>query len=212
MEPIESANLPPEVPVKKTTKEKLFDMAVELFSERGTESVSIRDLTRAVGIKESSFYNHFKSKDALIMAIFEALRQAYAQTMPPDERIEFNLTQMTALAFLERGNALFIERMATASNKKIWRILFVEQYRDPRARELIRQELIQRPLLFTEKVFQKLIDMGQVKPMDAQQLAAEYFYPIALLCSYSMMDDENTDVIEQQLKNHVEFFWNLIKK
>ena len=45
-----------------TTKEKIVETALELFSQRGYGGVSIRDIAREVGIRESSIYNHFPGK------------------------------------------------------------------------------------------------------------------------------------------------------
>ncbi|WP_424359154.1 TetR/AcrR family transcriptional regulator [Methanocella sp. MCL-LM] len=65
---------PAKVPGEKSTKEKIFDAAVDLFAERGYEGVSIRDIAGAVGIKESSVYKHYASKDAILDSVFEYLK------------------------------------------------------------------------------------------------------------------------------------------
>ena len=114
----------------KTTREKLFETAVDLFSTQGFKGVSIRDLTRAIGIKESSFYNHYKSKDELIEAIFDYYKTAFGQTMPPEERLETLLATTPPDEFLKQGDARFLQRMTAPLIRKIWRIVFTEQYRD----------------------------------------------------------------------------------
>jgi AcrR family transcriptional regulator len=196
-----------------TTKEKLFNAAVDLFSTRGIHAVSIRDLTREVGIKESSFYNHYQSKDALVKSIYEALKSEFSRTMPPIERIETNLSGLSSpVAFLERGNEIFLDRMVNPRNKKLWRILFIEQYHDLRARDLIVNELIQTSLHYTELVFQTMLRMDLIKPFDPKILAVEYFYPVATMSSYLMSDAIDITVIEKQLRDHVNFFWTMIKK
>ena len=50
-------------------KEKIFEKSIALFSENGYEGVSIRKIASAVGIKESSIYNHYKSKESILDAI-----------------------------------------------------------------------------------------------------------------------------------------------
>ena len=45
-----------------TTKERILDVSLELFSQRGYSAVSIRDICKGVGIKESSVYYHFENK------------------------------------------------------------------------------------------------------------------------------------------------------
>ena len=42
-----------------TTKERIRYEALNLFSEKGFDTVSVRDIASAVGIKESSLYNHY---------------------------------------------------------------------------------------------------------------------------------------------------------
>jgi AcrR family transcriptional regulator len=165
----------------KTTKQKLFETAVELFSIRGFHGVSIRDISSAVGIKESSFYNHYKSKDELIKAIFEYYKTEFTQIMPPEERLEAILSSIPPDEFLRQGNARFMQRMSVPLIEKIWRILFSEQYRDARARDLVLQDMIQLPLAYTELVFTKMMDMGLIRRFDPIILAAEYQYSVSFI-------------------------------
>ena len=39
---------------KKPTKEKIFDVSIDLFSQKGFDAVSVREIAREVGIRESS--------------------------------------------------------------------------------------------------------------------------------------------------------------
>ena len=47
-----------------------------MFSKQGYTAVSIRDICKQVGIKESSVYYHFKNKQS----IFDELMNRFAQT------------------------------------------------------------------------------------------------------------------------------------
>ena len=64
-------------------REKLFASAAVLFQRFGYARVSIRDITSSVGIPKGTFYNHFRSKEALASAIlsqhFNALLEALTQ-------------------------------------------------------------------------------------------------------------------------------------
>ena len=64
-------------------RENLFASAAVLFQRLGYARVSIRDITSSVGIPKGTFYNHFKSKEALASAIlsehFNALLEAFGQ-------------------------------------------------------------------------------------------------------------------------------------
>ena len=62
---------------------KLFASAAVLFQRFGYARVSIRDLTSSIDIPKGTFYNHFKSKEALASAIlsqhFNAVLEALWQ-------------------------------------------------------------------------------------------------------------------------------------
>ena len=52
-----------------TTRERILDEALTLFSESGYGDVYVGDIADAVGIKAPSLYKHFKNKQE----IFDAL-------------------------------------------------------------------------------------------------------------------------------------------
>ena len=52
-----------------TTREKLLDVAADLFYTQGFQSVGIDQIYGQVGITKTAFYKHFESKDDLIIAV-----------------------------------------------------------------------------------------------------------------------------------------------
>lgn len=52
-------------------KKAIVDAADKLFRERGVAAVGLTELTKAAGFTQGGFYNHFKSKDALVDAVME---------------------------------------------------------------------------------------------------------------------------------------------
>jgi len=67
-----------------SVREKLSGSAAALFQRFGYVHVSIRHLTSSIDIPKGTFYNHFKSKEALASAIlsqhFDALMEALDQS------------------------------------------------------------------------------------------------------------------------------------
>lgn len=53
------------------SSQKIKEVALQLFCERGYEGASLADIAELVGIKKSSIYNHYKNKDDLFLHIFE---------------------------------------------------------------------------------------------------------------------------------------------
>ncbi|WMY11748.1 TetR/AcrR family transcriptional regulator [Paraburkholderia phenoliruptrix] len=54
--------------------------AERLFRLRGVEAVGLAELMKAAGFTQGGFYNHFKSKDALVAAVMEKAMQDYADS------------------------------------------------------------------------------------------------------------------------------------
>ncbi|MCH6551326.1 MAG: helix-turn-helix transcriptional regulator [Planctomycetes bacterium] len=53
------------------TRERLLDVAEELFAEKGIAGTSLRTLTKAAETNLAAVHYHFGSKEALLDAVFE---------------------------------------------------------------------------------------------------------------------------------------------
>lgn len=64
-------------PVKKSeeTKERILETALAIFSERGFENATIRDIAAAAGVAVGAAYYHFESKDAIVTAFYDRAQQ-----------------------------------------------------------------------------------------------------------------------------------------
>ena len=54
---------------RRNTRTAIFESGTKLFIERGFSACSVQDITEAAGVPKGSFYNHFKSKEALAAQI-----------------------------------------------------------------------------------------------------------------------------------------------
>jgi AcrR family transcriptional regulator len=55
--------------------------ALALFEQRGIDAVSVAEICRAAGVANGSFYNFFRSKDALIGELLTDAQRALAQAL-----------------------------------------------------------------------------------------------------------------------------------
>ncbi|MEI3604478.1 TetR/AcrR family transcriptional regulator [Pseudogracilibacillus sp. SE30717A] len=196
------------------TKEKILEVAIDLFSKEGYNGVSIREITREVGIKESSLYNHFKNKEEILTTIFELFQYEFSKTLPSIEMLDQILTQSSLEDFFNQGFKNFKVHIDNPINEKLWRILYMEHFRQSFVRDIFLYDIIQKTLDFLELVFEKLISQGKVKPLKPALLAAEYQYPIfSMLTEYNILrfDRKETSEIENKMKEHIAFFLNTVK-
>jgi len=197
------------------TKQKIIETAIELFSESGFNAVSIRDITQAVGIKESTLYYHFKNKQELLHVILDMFQHEIRKVCPPIEELDHLLSTATPEQFLRRGlenYKAYICHHETMS--KVSRILIMEQFAQPKARSIILDELFGHYLAFLEAVFEKYIKLGYIKDFPVKLLAAEYQYPIfSMITQYQIMlvDGRDTSIVEKLMEEHIFFFLQKVK-
>jgi AcrR family transcriptional regulator len=197
----------------KTTKDKILEVAIDLFSKQGYHGVSIRNITKEVGIKESSLYNHFKNKEEILETIFHLFRTEFSKTVPPINVIDTIVENMSVRDFFEKGYSNIKEHVDEERNEKLWRILYIEHYRNTMAREIFLNDIFKETIDFLEIVFSKLISQGKIKRYPPRLLASEYQYPIfSMIAEYNMLrfDQKDTEEIEDKMKQHIDFFLEVV--
>ena len=118
----------------KNTREKLLDAGAKLFAEKGYDSTSIGEIEQAVGLtpRAGGFYRHFKSKEALLVAIADArFESSFVLELQKIFELGDTKTQLLMLADAYR-------RMADQS-WEISRIVSNEIRRLPKLKRKIRQ-------------------------------------------------------------------------
>lgn len=63
----------------KDTRDKILDTAEKLFSAKGVNTVSLRDINTASGVSQGVLHYHFGGRDGLLKAILERRLPALAQ-------------------------------------------------------------------------------------------------------------------------------------
>jgi|SRR5580698_8497195 AcrR family transcriptional regulator len=57
----------------KSTRERILDVALDLFTEQGYEQTSLREIAEKLGVTKAALYYHFASKDKIFLALHERL-------------------------------------------------------------------------------------------------------------------------------------------
>lgn len=191
-----------------TTKEKIWDQALRLFAEKGYGGVSVRDISRAVGIKESSLYNHFKSKqdifDTIVETCFSQAKEYFHQQSlpfgPEDDMSVFKEQDEEKLkTLILRTFAYFFENQ---QNIRFRQLLAVSQYENRRSKEIYRQLYREYPIQIQSNIFAMLMDNGILRREDSKAVAMEFYGPVFLLIHTC----DRLEDAEPLLRIHVEQF------
>jgi AcrR family transcriptional regulator len=201
---------------QKPTKERIFDESLELFSKKGYEAVSVREIAREVGIRESSIYNHYKNKEAILDAIIDYFKIELATSGTPPEDNEALIDQGPEV-FFEVGSKTYIDRINTPKMEKIWRLVSIETFHNEKIKRFFRKELLEEPIRGWEEIFNLMIEKKLIKPVNPRTLAYEYFsFVIYLFFEYFILEyDEDfesfMDLALEKMTNHTEFLLQAIK-
>jgi AcrR family transcriptional regulator len=200
----------------ESTKERIFNISVDLFSKKGFDAVSMREIGREVGIRESSIYNHYKNKEAILDAIIDFFFSEIEASSLPDEEMD-GLLSMGPETFFEAGAKLFIERMSTPKTEKIWRIISIEVFHNEKIRKLFVDELLEAPINAWEVIFTKMMEKNLIKKYDPKILAREYFsFAIYLYFEYFILKYDTDyksfmDLAWNKMAEHAKFILESIK-
>lgn len=61
------------------TKEKIYNTAIALFSEKGYKNVTVESICKTVGIAKGTFYVHYRTKEDIIKSIYRDMVLTYLQ-------------------------------------------------------------------------------------------------------------------------------------
>ncbi len=159
---------------KQNTRERILAVALDLFCVNGYTTVSVRDIGKAVGIKESSIYYHFKDKEEILQTI---LQQAEQYTLVMKSSFMHALSSVTKVErdkFIAAGISYIENFLIEETIYKLIRMLTIEKQRNEKAAEIYHQLLFTTPLEHHNNVFSYLAEKGYLKKDSNECLAAEY--------------------------------------
>jgi AcrR family transcriptional regulator len=62
---------------RKTGRDRVLETAYDLFSARGIRAVGVDEIVERAGVAKATLYNHFRTKDDLVLAFLERREQRW---------------------------------------------------------------------------------------------------------------------------------------
>ncbi|MBL1107107.1 TetR/AcrR family transcriptional regulator [Streptomyces sp. 5-8] len=90
------------------TRQRIQDVALELFAEQGYEKTSLREIAERLDVTKAALYYHFKTKEEIIVSLFEDL------TKPIEDLIEWGRRQPHTLETKQEILRRYSEALAGA--------------------------------------------------------------------------------------------------
>lgn len=180
-----------------STKERIIEESLKLFAVNGFESVSVRTIAAAVGVRDSALYKHFSSKQAIFDAIVEQSIERFKQ-----QYTKVDIKHLNSDNLVDSCMMMFRYQTKDPWIQYFRQILIIEQFRNSKIADLYKKIFIDMPIEGQKSIFDELIQAKVMKDNDAYVMAMELYAPFFLF--HTVKEEDET--LEKNLRKHVENF------
>jgi len=156
------------------TKKRIAKVALTLFAMHGYHAVSIRDIGRQAGVKGSTIYYYFKSKDDIFQSLLASIRTIMqAKMMLFQDQFDrarwIDKDPFIAVAVNFMDNFLLHDDVYP-----FIQMLLIERHSNASADKLFRELMFSAPEEQNKAIFMQMAQRGFFHAVDPAQLAFEY--------------------------------------
>lgn len=200
---------------QEDTKKIILKKALELFSERGYDSVSVGEIAQKVGIKAPSLYNHYKSKEEIFQAIVRDTAERYEKGT---DKIDIHVANVSrdipsfkkiaAESLTEKVKQIFLYSLHDETVSRFRKMMTIEQFRSEKLAKLYSERYVDRMIAYHADIFRSLIAAGEIVNEDPITLATSYVSPIITLLGVCDRQPEREAECLDKLEKHVKLFFD----
>jgi len=194
------------------TKSLILEKSLQLISENGYPGTSVRNISSAVGLRESAIYNHFKSKKDLLSKIIEKYGQnSSGLNLLTDELIE-KLSK--PLKFLQLFSEELLKSWSGKEQILFLKLVLKENGREVNGKIISLGSYIEEAQNIWEMIFTEMIKHKFIRKGDPKIYVNEFMAPLFFVRIKYLTNENNIDLKTalKRVDEHCEFFWENIKK
>jgi len=188
------------------TKEKILEVSLKLFSEKGYEGTGMEEIARSVGIRKASLYSHFSGKKEIFETVFNNIIDNYRKFIEKICERNDKLSVKQRLKKIFRDYVLYNKRDIGMS---FWDRFY---YFPPlEFKEYIYKITLKTGIEFADKlkeIFLEGIKKREIKNNKPDFLVATFHYALnGLSLSVSLYDENNLEI---EINKAIDVFLKLI--
>lgn len=188
-----------------TTREKMLDAALDLFSKKGYSATSVDEIAESIGIKGPNLYKYFKGKAALMEELSQLSDSSY------DENMKMNkantISDVTELKTFTLSQIKYTMNNETVG--KMRKMVIIEQFRN----EIMKQKATLHQYTIIQQqymsIMKQLIDNGSIIDADPETLALEYTAPLTVMLQLCDREPERKEEAMTLIEKHIDHFIEL---
>ncbi len=167
-------------------KEEIILVTLELAAMSGLSNVSMAQIAEKVGIRKPSLYNHFKSKEEIVDAMYQYLREKSKE--------QFSLTAIDYGEFVKEKSMEEALTQAVANYSNIsteckmlsfYKVIYAERSISPTAAKIVAEET-RKMILSTKTLFYALQVHKKMFVDDIDMAATSFAMTIHAMLDYQL--------------------------
>ncbi|WP_407384504.1 TetR/AcrR family transcriptional regulator [Ruminococcus sp.] len=187
-----------------STKERILDEALTLFSENGYDGTGVEQIAEKVGIKAPSLYKHYRGKEDILNTLIDKAEARYEASFGseqhigklPESREEFIRVTMERILFTMRDPMI----------RKIRKFLVQEQFRNDRLAAITTRHQFEGVQRMYTKIVGAMMEQGLFVKDDPALLADELTAPVVLLVAKADRQPQLEQEITGSIDRHIRHF------
>ncbi len=198
----------------ESTYDRILDMALMLFSEKGYKGTTMRDIAAKVGIRQGGIYNHFKNKEQILEKLIDEMMRSSALLSLFDSLDADPKSYTKGKSVLAKIATTFKLLSFDPKNEALFRLMIQELFRNQAVRDLYYEKFYQENVKRLSSIFFRMMQDELIKSSDPLMLANEFFSPLffyQLQVILLKMDGKSTSSAVTLFEKHVDIFWESIK-
>lgn len=186
-------------------REEIIIVTLELAAKNGLSGVSMSQIASKIGIKKPSLYNHFKSKEEIIDAMYQYLRDKSKEKMSLTD-IDYGefVNGKTLEEVLTQSVSNYIRINEDEKMTSFYKVIYSERAINPIAAKIMSDET-KRMILTTKNLFYALQVHKKADFDDVDMAATSFAMTIHAMMDYKLDcslsgEQLNQNMIQEYIK------------
>lgn len=152
------------------TKQAIFEAAADLFAKDGYHNVSMREIADSVGVTSSSIYNHYESKEAILLDIYHYFDDNMTKLQPDIPQLLKWVETLHPHDVLRRTTMIYPPEILDNMARSML-VTSSMTRADPRADQIIYKNLIDLSFKVDCPILEKMMALDLIEPLDIESFA-----------------------------------------
>lgn len=188
-------------------KEEIILVTLELAAENGLSNVSMAQIAEKMGIRKPSLYNHFRSKEDIIAAMYQYLREKSKEQL---SLADIDYGEFIKDKSLEEALTQSVSNYSSMSTQgkmlSFYKVIYSERAVNPTAARIMAEET-KRMISATKNLFYALQVHKKICIRDIDIAAASFALTVHAIMDYQLdCACSGEPVSEDMIQDYIKWF------